>query len=72
MNIRVVRVKQYNSTYKNVVMANNEPICIIRGKETTSKIISYLEGYNVKINDGKIKKKLDKILEMNSRGEQND
>lgn len=69
MKIETYRVKQYNSTYKTVVMVDGIPVCIVRGQNTLSKIISFLSGYNVKINDGKIEKILKKTIE---RGKNNE
>lgn len=60
MDIKVIKVKQYNSTYKNILMVDGIPICIVAGDKKTSECIQYLSGYNIDINDGKIKKILDK------------
>lgn len=62
-DIKVVKVKQYNSTTKHVVMVRNTPVAITRGADTALAINSYLLGYDVKLNDGKIVKKLDAIKE---------
>ena len=61
MEIKVSRIKQYNSTHKNVIMVDGEPICIVAGQKTTSNCVAYLQGYDVEINDGAIKKQLDKV-----------
>lgn len=61
MNITQTRVKQYNSTYKTVISVDGVPICITRSNKRASDIISYLSRYEVEINDGKLKKQLDKI-----------
>ena len=61
MNITQTRVKQYNSTYKTVVSVDGVPVCITRSNKRASDIMSYLSGYEVEINDGKLKKQLDKI-----------
>lgn len=61
MNITQTRVKQYNSTYKTVVSVDGVPACITRSNKRASDIMSYLSGYEVEINDGKLKKQLDKI-----------
>ena len=61
MNITQTRVKQYNSTYKTVVSVDGVPVCITRSNQRDSDIMSYLSGYEVEINDGKLKKQLDKI-----------
>lgn len=51
------RIKQYNSTYKTVVCVDGKPICIVAGVgKTLSNVIAYLNGYDVDITDGKIKK----------------
>lgn len=61
MKITQTRVKQYNSTYKTVVSVDGVPVCITRSNKRASDIMSYLSGYEVEINDGKLKKQLDKI-----------
>ena len=55
------RVKQYNSTYKTVVCADGVPVCITASSKRASDIAAYLEGYDVEIADGKIKRQLDKM-----------
>lgn len=61
MIIDTYRVKQYSSTSKTVVCVDGKPICIVQGRgKTLSNIISYIQGYDVKIYDGKIKRILDK------------
>lgn len=60
MGINVVKVKQYNSTYKNILMIDGNPVCIVAGDRKASECIQYFSGYNVDVNDGKIKKILDK------------
>ena len=61
MNITQTRVKQYNSTYKTVISVDGVPVCITRSNKRASDIMSYISGYEVEINDGKLKKQLDKI-----------
>ena len=61
MTITQTRVKQYNSTYKTVIAIDGVPVCITRSNKRASDIVSYLSGYEVEINDGKLKKQLDKI-----------
>lgn len=56
MDVKVLKVKQYNSTYKRILIIDNEPICIVRGDKRASECIQYLNGYNADINDGKIKR----------------
>lgn len=61
MKVTTYRIKQYNSTYKTVVCVDGKPICIVAGVgKTLSNIIAYLNGYDVGIADGKIKKALDR------------
>lgn len=61
MNITTHRIKQYNSTYKTIVSVDGKPICIVAGVgKTLSNVIAYLNGYDVDIADGKIKKALDR------------
>lgn len=60
MKIEIARVKQYNSTYKHIVMVDGVPVCITESGKRASECIQYLNGYNADINDGKIRKILDK------------
>ena len=62
MNITTKRIKQYNSTHKTIILVDNEPICIVSGcGKTVSNIVAYLNGYDVSIADGAIKRLLDKV-----------
>lgn len=66
MQVTTKRVKQYNSTTKTVVMVNGDPICIVQGcGKTVSNIMAFLEGYDVEIKDGKIKKILEREKKKN-------
>lgn len=60
MKVKVENIKQYNSTYKHVVIVNDVPVCITESSKRASECIQYLNGYNADINDGAIKKILDK------------
>ena len=62
MKITSKRIKQYNSTTKRVIFADEEPICIVRGEKRESAIISYLSGYGVALGDLSVKRRLDKFL----------
>lgn len=67
MNINAYRVKQYNSTTKTVITADGVPVCIVAGKGiTASNVIAYLQGCDVEIKDGAVKKALDKVKEKNN------
>ena len=64
MEITTKRIKQYNSTHKTVILVDNEPICIVMGcGKTVSNIIAYLNGFDVEISDGAIKKILNRHRE---------
>lgn len=66
MQVTTKQVKQYNSTTKTVVMVNGDPICIVQGcGKTVSNIMAFLEGYDVEIKDGKIKKILERERKKN-------
>lgn len=70
MNITTHRIKQYNSTYKTVVCVDDKPVCIVQGVgKTLSNVIAYLNGYDVDITDGKIKKALDRCRAESEDGE---
>ena len=57
MKITQTRVKQYNSTYKTVIAIDGVPVCITRSNKRASDIVSYLSGYEVEINDGKLNRR---------------
>lgn len=60
--IKTYRIKQYNSTMKTVITVDDVPVCIVAGKGiTASNIIAYLQGCDVEIKDGAVKKVLDKV-----------
>lgn len=62
MNIETHKVKQYNSTYKYVLIVDGKPVLITRGKNRMCRCIAYLTDKSVELKDGKIKKILDEIL----------
>ena len=61
--IDVVRVKQYSSKYTNIILINDIPVCSVRGRKSTSSIIAYIQGYDVELNDEKLKKQLEKVCQ---------
>lgn len=61
MVITRTKVKQYNSTRKIVVCVDGVPVCITTSSKRAADIAAYLEGYDVEIADGKIKRQLDKV-----------
>lgn len=56
--IKVFQVKQYNSTYKNVVVKNGVPLFITKSRQRAELLSSLLQGYgNIEdVKDGTIKK----------------
>ena len=60
MNIKVLRAKQYNSTYKYILLINGEAVVIAKSETTVNKCIAYLSDNSVELSDGKVKKQLDK------------
>ena len=62
MEIKTYRVPQLMSKPITVITVDDTPICAVRGKKSTSDIIAKLSGYDVKILDGRIDKKIDQIL----------
>ena len=69
MEIKTYRVPQLMSKPITVITVDDTPICAVRGKKSTSDIIAKLSGYDVKIIDGRIDKKIDQILRGKSNGD---
>ena len=65
MKIETFKVKQYNSTYKHILMVDGKPILITKSLNRLSKCVSYLSDKRIEIKDGTVKKILDSV----SRGE---
>ena len=61
MNISTVKIKEYNSTYKHILLVNGKPICIVRGNKSLADCTSYLMNGEPSLKDGKIKRLLDKV-----------
>ncbi len=61
MDIKVKTVKQYNATYKHIVLIDGDPVCITSSGARASECIQYVNGYDANINDGAVKKALDKV-----------
>lgn len=51
----------HRGAIRRVPEIDGVPVCITRSNKRASDIVSYLSGYEVEINDGKLKKQLDKI-----------
>ena len=54
IQISTVKVKQYSSKYKYILLIDGEPVCITRGCESLNDCISYLMTGAPKLKDGKI------------------
>ena len=65
MDIQTFKVKQYNSTYKHVLVVDGKPVLITQSANRLSKCIAYLSDKHIEIKDGAIKKILDSV----SKGE---
>lgn len=65
MKIETYKVKQYNSTYKHLLVVNGKPVLITQSANKLSQCITYLSDKSVEIKDGKIRK----ILDETSKGE---
>ena len=63
MQVKTKKLKQYNSTYKYLLLVDNEPICLFKSQNQINEALQYLHGCPAKISDGKIKKVLDKVKE---------
>ena len=55
-NIKTIKLKQYNSSWKYIIIVNDEPICIVRGNRILSNCINYLMNGEPELSDGKIMK----------------
>lgn len=63
MDIKVIKMKEYNSRHKRVLFINEEPIGILQSEQKVADCIAYINGYEIPIMDGKIRRKLDKFRE---------
>lgn len=63
MNISTVKVKEYNSTKKHILIVDGNPICIVRGNKSLNDCISYLMNGEPSLKDGRIQKLLDRVKE---------
>lgn len=63
MDIKVFKVKQYNSTYKHLLIVDGVPVVVSQSKNRISAIVAYLGGNEqIIIHDGAVKRRLDKII----------
>jgi len=70
MDIKTIKIKEYNAPYKMVLVVNGNPICIARPKRMT-KLINYLMNGSDIPEDGRIKKILDEIKNNNTLAKYN-
>ena len=61
MDISTVKVKQYGSKHKYILLVEGIPVCITRGINSLNDCISYLMIGEPKLKDGRIMKILDKV-----------
>ena len=61
MEIKTKKLKQYNSTFKYLLLVDNEPICLFKSQNQITEALQYLYGCPAKISDGTIRKLLEKI-----------
>lgn len=61
MNITTVKVKEYSSSYKYILIVHGNPVCIVRSNKTLNACISYLMNGEPELKDGRIMKLLDKV-----------
>lgn len=62
-DIKVHKVPQFMSKNVNVITYKGIPVCTVRGKKSTSDIVTKLSGYDIKIIDGRIDKIIEKLKE---------
>lgn len=60
MNIITKKLKQYNGTFKHLLIIDGNPLLITDSQQRMSECIQYVNGYDACINDGKIKRILNK------------
>lgn len=63
MTVEVIRVPQYMSKKVNVIIVDGKPLCTCRGNYTTQTILAKLQGYDVDIKDGRIVKRIERVVE---------
>lgn len=61
MTLSTVKVKEYSSTNKYILLVNGKPVCIVRGKKSLNDCIGYLMNGEPLLKDGRIMKLLDKV-----------
>lgn len=68
MKVTTYRVPQLMSKMITVVCVDGIPICTVRGKKACADIVAKLQGYDVKVIDGRI----DRLIEQMQKEQEND
>lgn len=68
MKVTTYRVPQLMSKMITVVCVDGIPICTVRGKKSCADIVAKLQGYDVKVIDGRI----DRLIEQMQKGKENE
>ena len=64
LDIKTVKIKECNSSWKSVLIVCGVPVCIVRSTKSLNDCISYLMNGEPKLTDGKIMKILDRVREV--------
>ena len=64
LDIKTMKIKECNSSWKNVLLVCGVPVLIVKGNKTLQNCISYLLNGEPKLTDGKIMKILDRVREV--------
>lgn len=64
LDIKTVKIKECNSSWKSVLIVCGVPVCIVRSNKSLNDCISYLMNGEPKLTDGKIMKILDRVREV--------
>ena len=68
LDIKTMKIKECNSSWKNVLMVGGVPVLIVKGNKSLQNCISYLLNGEPKLTDGKIMKILDRVREVSENG----
>ena len=64
LDIKTMKIKECNSSWKNVLIVEGVPVLIVKGNKALQNCISYLMNGEPKLTDGKIMKILDRVREV--------
>ena len=68
LDIKTMKIKECNSSWKNVLMVGGVPVLIVKGNKSLQNCISYLLNGEPKLTDGKIMKILDRVRAVSENG----